>query len=327
MKIVMVTTNDPAGTAIQFTRALNRFTPHRCRLITTELRYNFYYEKDLHVPWLEDYGELEQVLAEADLFHFHMTADEDLPLGPFRVRDFHRGQPVIHHHHGEPAFRGDPRPFVERERALGRQALVSTPDLLRLHPEARWIPNPVPLDDPDYMPAERPEREEIWVGHSPTRRELKNTEEFRAVMERLAAADRRLRACVIENTPHRECLRIKSQCDLFFDHMQGYFGVSSLEALSLGVPTVAGLDAWNRRCLREFTGSEELPWIVARNADELERVIRRYAGSRELRKEAGKHSRAWMVRCWTPARIASELAGLYEVLADGARGRAPLAAA
>lgn len=308
----MVTTNDPAGTGIQLARAIERFSSHRCRLVSTETRYRCGFEKDLHVPDLRDYGELEAVLKGADLFHFHMVADEDLALGPFRVRDFHRGQPLVHHHHGEPPFRADPGRFVERERALGRTALVSTPDLLRLHPDATWVPNPVPVGDPDYRPA-APERDEkeIRVGHSPTRRELKNTAEFLAVMEELRTRDPRLRAEVIENQPHRECLRQKRSCQIFFDHMQGYFGVSSLEALSQGVSTIAGIDDWNREAIARFTGTDELPWVVARDASELVRRIQELAGDPARRRKIGAASRAWMERAWSAPRIVEILLDAY----------------
>lgn len=311
----MATTNDPAGVAIGLTNAINRHTPHRCRLITTELRYNFQFEKDLHVPWLPDSGELERVLAGADVFHFHMTADEDLPLGPFRVRDFLRGQPVVHHHHGEPAFRAEPRRFADRELAKGRRALVSTPDLLRRYPESTWIPNPVPLEDPDYRPrGEYNHRWEIFVGHSPTRKELKNTAEFREIVGRLSLRHPRLRVRVIENTPHRECLRLKKSCDLFFDHLQGYYGVSSLEALSQGVPTLAGLDEWNAEHLRVFAGRDDLPWVSARTPEELERRIEELVSDLPLRESVGTASRAWMLDCWAEAKIARRLAAVYETL-------------
>ena len=175
MNIVMVTVNDPAGTAISFMHAINRHTEHRCRLITTEIRYNFMFEKDLHLPWLKEFGEVEQVLRQADLFHFHMGADEDLPLGPFRVRDFLRDQSVIHHHHGEPAFRENPRKFAEQEIDRGRPGIVSTPDLLHGYPEATWIPNIVPLESAEYLPSKsRSSAQEVIVGHSPTKKELKN---------------------------------------------------------------------------------------------------------------------------------------------------------
>jgi hypothetical protein len=315
MNIVMVTTNDPAGTAIEFTKALNRYTPHRCRLVTTEIRYNFMYEKDLHVPWLRDFAELEHTLRGADVFHFHMLADEHLPLGPFQVRDFLRGHPVVHHHHGEPAFRAEPRRFAEREKALGRRALVSTPDLHRLYPEAEWLPNLVPLDDPAYVPkTEYNHRHEIIVGHSPTKKELKNTAEFRDVMARAMRRHPRLRERVIENTAHRECLKLKRDCDLFFDHMQGYYGVSSLEALGQGVPTIAGLDDWNLGHIRDFAGRWDVPWIPAKNAAELERRIEEFAADVGLRETRGRFSRAWMESAWYPEKIARRLAAFYETL-------------
>lgn len=311
----MITTNDPAGTAINFTKAINRYTPHHCRLVTTEIRYNFMFEKDLHVPWIGDFSELEQILAEAEVFHFHMTADENLSLGPYRPKDFLSGRKVVHHHHGEPPFRADPRFFAERELALGRRAIVSTPDLARMYPEARWIPNLVPLQDPDYRPrGEYNHRHEIYVGHSPTRKDLKNTAEFREVFGRLALRHSRLRGRVIENTPHRECLRLKKSCDIFFDHMQGYFGVSSLEALSQGVPTIAGLDGWNLERIRSFAERAEVPWVLARDSEELERRIEDLANDLALREEIGRASRAWMEACWSEEKIARRLAAFYEMI-------------
>jgi glycosyltransferase involved in cell wall biosynthesis len=310
----MVTTNDPAGTAINFRHALNRHTGHHCRLITTEIRYNFLFEKDLHVPWLKEFGELEQVLREADLFHFHMGADEDLSLGPFRVRDFLRGKSVVHHHHGEPPFRENPRRFAEKEIKLGRRAIVSTPDLLRGYPEATWVPNPVPLDHEDYLPkAEYNGRSELILGHSPTRRELKNTTEFVDVVRRLQESDCRIRSRIIENTEHRQCLKLKRDCDLFFDHMQGYYGVSSLEALAMGVPTIAGIDDWNRRCIGRFTGQEDIPWVVAQTPEELEKELRSLLSSTALRSRVGRGGRKWMEKYWTGRRISEELCRIYEV--------------
>ena len=309
MKIVMVTTNDPAGTAIGFRKAIHAASEHRCRVVTTEHRYNFAYEEDLHVPALSDLDELEQVLKDAELFHLHMGVDDDFRVGPWRLGDFFRGRPVIHHHHGEPPFRADPGRFASRERAAGRLALVSTPDLLHGYPDAHWVPNPVAFDEPDYQPAPRARRGAVVVGHSPTRIELKNTDTFERVTARLGADG--IVGRVIRNTPHRECLRLKADCDLFFDHMQGYYGVSSLEALSQGVPTFAGLDHWNRRHLEAFCDGEPLPWVVTRNAAALERELRALAHDRDRRLAIGDASRAFIERAWHPRRIVAALDRVY----------------
>jgi hypothetical protein len=65
----------------------------------------------------------------------------------------------------------------------------------------------------------------------------------------------------IEKTPHKACLRLKRESHILFDHLQGYFGVSSLEGLSQGLCVITGLDAWNRRHIEEFTGVRELSWV------------------------------------------------------------------
>ena len=98
----MIAINDPAGTAIAFTKAINKYTDHNCRLITKESRYNHLFEKDLHLPWLDNDGwnEVEQLLKDSDIFHFHMTADESIELGPFRPVDYLKGKIIVHHHHG-----------------------------------------------------------------------------------------------------------------------------------------------------------------------------------------------------------------------------------
>lgn len=299
----MLTSNDPAGSAIHMTRALRR-AGHECRLVTTEIRYNFLFPKDLHVPWLNDFSALEEALTTADVFHFHMTFDENIRVGPFLPRDFLRDQLIVHHHHGEPPFRADPRPFREKER--GRAALVSTPDLLKLHPEATWIPNPVPLDDPRLQPvAKRNPR--VRVGHSPTRVELKNTDDFIAATERLD-----LERVIIQNTAWEQCLETKRGCDLFFDHMQGYYGMSSLEALAQGVPTIAGLDDWNIDHLKDFTGADDLPWVIARDRAALRAAIRSLAHDPAARAAIGAASRRWMERYWTEESIGGRLAAWYE---------------
>jgi len=65
MRIVMISQNDPAGTGIAFTKAINRHTHHSCRLITTEIRYNFGFEKDLHLPNLTEQGLTRPVTSSA----------------------------------------------------------------------------------------------------------------------------------------------------------------------------------------------------------------------------------------------------------------------
>ena len=316
MDILMIAINDPAGTAIAFTKAINRYTHHTCRLITKEIRYNFMFEKDLHLPWLsnEDWGEVEELLKKSDIFHFHMTADEDLELGPFKITNYIEGKQIVHHHHGHPDFRSHPDKYRAKYKALKRRnLLVSTPDLLEYLPEARWVPNLVPLNDQLYMPQEITTNGKVIIGQSPTRQDLKNTSDLRDVVNNLVQSETEfeLELDIITNTNHMECLKRKRNCHIIFDHMQGYFGVSSLESLSHGKPVVAGLDEWNQKCIQEFTGAEKLPWVVARNLDELESCFYKLIGDAELRNDTGSKGRTFMEKCWTENLVLGLLLEFY----------------
>lgn len=329
MRVLMITENDPAGTAILFAKAVNALTPHTCRLVTTQFRYTHNYEIDLHVPRpdgpnperdgthasRETLDELEQLLRESDVFHFHLVHDEHLPLGPFKAKDFLAGKAIVHHHHGHPEFRGNPRRFQEKYKKLGRRnLLVSTPDLLRLLPEAQWQPNLVPLDDPSLAPSPLPPLSPLTLSHSPTRKDLKNTDELLAVHAELLAEFPDLRLDVIHDRPWSECLARKRASHMVFDHMQGYYGVSSLESLALARPCVAGLDEWNSRHIRSFFGCEELPWVIARNPEELKGALRELAANPAWRAERGEAGRVFMERFWNAATLAGRLAHFWEHL-------------
>lgn len=317
MRVAMITVNDPAGVASLMRSALNKGGRHQCRLITTELRYNFMFPKDLHVPWLQgdELQQVEQALEWADIFHFHMLADENTPLGPFRAREHMAGKIIVHHHHGHPEFRAKPECFRRKYAELGRRnLLVSTPDLMRMLPEARWQPNFAPEQEPLYSPSPRTPDGRIRLGHSPTRKDLKNTNDLLAVCAALASELPELELDVIENTPHVECLERKQACELFFDHMQGYYGMASLEALAQGVPTIAGLDDWNRRCIKEFFGCETLPWIPAHARGGLAAAVRSLVRDKDLRRQTGQVSRDFMLSVWSERKVAGSLAEWYESL-------------
>ncbi|MBU1039546.1 MAG: glycosyltransferase family 1 protein [Proteobacteria bacterium] len=324
MKILMIAVNDPAGTGIAFCRAVNRLerkSRHSCRIVTLETRYTHSWGKDLHVPDLlgpeggEGLAELEELLKTSDVLHFHMTADEHLRLGPFLPADYLPGKAVVHHEHGHHDFRSDPERFRAKYRALGRtNLLVSTPDLLRMMPEARWQPNLVPERDPLFRPVERLWSGGLKVAHSPTRKDLKNTDDLLAVVDELSRSGLDVRLDLIDNVPNAECLARKQAAHVLFDHMQGYYGVSSLEGLSQGLAVIAGLDEWNRAHVAEFAGTEDLPWVVASNRDELALRLRELAGDLGRCREIGADSRRFVENHWSEAKVAGRLADFWEAL-------------
>ncbi len=310
MRILMIAINDPAGTAIEFTKAINKYTHHTCRLITKEVRYNFMFEKDIHLPWLdkEGWGEVESLLKESDVFHFHMTADEYTQLGSFLPKDYVRGKQIVHHHHGHPDFRGNPEKYREKYKRLGRSnLLVSTPDLLKLLPEAKWQPNLVPIEDPLYSPVKNKPESPVLICHSPTRKDLKNTDEFIQIMDELGNSSATpVKIRLIENTAHKECLKLKRQGHILFDHLQGYFGVSSLEGLSQGLCVIAGLDQWNIQHIKTFAKTTHLPWVIS-TPSQLESQLSVLVNNPDKIREIGRRSREFMEKHWSPRKVSEQL--------------------
>jgi len=270
------------------------------------------------VPDLDENGfdEIRQLLRKTDIIHFHILADENIDLGPVKLKDFIGGKALVHHHHGHPDFRCHPEKYREKYRKLNRKALVSTPDLLRLIPEAFWQPNLVPIDSPLYLPRDFEVNGVFYIGQSVTRKDLKNTEELLSVVREIAqtAGKKELVARVIENTNHKECLEQKGRCHIIFDHMQGYFGVSSLEALSQGKAVIAGLDDWNISKIKEVTGSQTIPWLVCRTKEELRVTVLGLLDNVKKLIQIGRNSRSFMEAYWSDKRVVGKLVGFYESL-------------
>ncbi len=318
MNILMITDNDPAGMGIAFTNAINRYTDHQCRLITVQERYGIDFEKDIHLPDIEDddFGEVEYLLKHADIIHFHMLRDENSHLGPLVIRDYIKGKKIIHHHHGHPDYLINANVYNEKYRRLNRKVIVSTPDLLKIAENAVWVPNIVPINDVQFMPISEDafQDEVIKVCQSPTRKFHKHTHDFMAVMAELEKHFPNIETIIIEKTPYFDCLRLKRQCHIVFDHMRGWFGIASLESLSQGKPVIAGLDDWNIRWIKEFTGSQKLPWVVARDSEELFVQMKLLIQDKDLRQSCGQYSRKFMEQYWTEVAALKILLDVYDIL-------------
>jgi glycosyltransferase involved in cell wall biosynthesis len=319
MNILMITDNDPAGMGIAFTNAINRYTDHRCRLITTAEKYGFDYETDIHLPDIEDdeYEEVEALLKEADIIHFHVLRDENSHLGPLVIKDYIKGKKVLHHHHGHPDYILNAAAYNDKYRRLKRKVIVSTPDLLKVAENATWVPNLVPINDVQFLP--RYDRslpqDVIKICQSPTRKYHKHTKEFKAAVDTLQHKyPGKIQPVIIELAPYLKCLQIKRTCHIVFDHMRGWFGISSLESLSQGKPVIAGLDDWNIQCIKEFTRTDELPWVIARNRDELGDRLEELVGNGGLRNRFGMASRRFMERYWTEKHVIKILMKTYKTL-------------
>jgi len=84
--------------------------------------------------------------------------------------------------------------------------------------------------------------------------------------------------------------------------------------LSQGKPVIAGLDEWNIKCIKEFTGADKLPWINARNQKQLAERLQMLIPSSARRKNIGMESRLFMENKWSEQKVLKKLFEVYATL-------------
>jgi hypothetical protein len=142
-----------------------------------------------------------------------------------------------------------------------------------------YLPIPMPVADYAALAAER----EPWAGigtgrrfrvaHSPTRREIKGSNDFETAVQYLREHEGLpIEAVLIEGKEHGEALRLKATCDATFDSfwlgMQG----SGLEAAAMGQAVLAGDAEAAAEAAQLNAGA--VPWTFAADRPALVSALR-----------------------------------------------------
>ncbi len=338
MNVVHVTSTDPAGSVINLVEALNAHVPGvRARAITTLQHETYRFKGD--TTYIFDCGdEIEALLKSADVIHLHKVTEDfeiSVPLPKngtvrtFKVKDFLTpSKRVVYHLHGHPYERShvDENAAGYRDRGA-RVVLASTPDLEAMYrpglgDAVRYFPNCVPIKDVRYLPRATDDpvlladgSRKLLVGQTPTDSVLKNVHVIADLIARMGKT-LPLVYLKISNMEHDVALRHKRNCHIVFDHLEGYYGLSSLEALSMGKPVLAGLSDVTIRAIRDFFGvpASQLPWQVTRTELGLEYAIGDLARNADVRVEIGRAGRRFMEDVWSDRAVAQRLAEVYRGL-------------
>lgn len=144
-------------------------------------------------------------------------------------------RPCVLHHHGT-QYRNDPHTHNRAAANRGARTIVSTVDLLEHAPDdAVWYGSPHNFD---WLAAFRkPQPGPLRIGHAPTVRTSKGTDQFLAALKRRGSGGR---VVLIERTPWKRALAIKGTCDVLFDQFTYGYGSNSIEAWGMGIPVISG---------------------------------------------------------------------------------------
>jgi 2-polyprenyl-3-methyl-5-hydroxy-6-metoxy-1,4-benzoquinol methylase len=308
MIVVHVAVTPLAGSPIQIVNALNRYCAEiRARLIVHSPKAygRRIFTEDLE--WSRDREEALACLCEADIVHLHhFFESNNNPFGIDFDRVCRRARFIRQFHtHPLTIARGD---GAQAQRIINSAIpqLVIAQHHERYYPRARIAPNIVPLADDLYKPTARNGHDPVlffaptfehsaWeVSEGSTRWETKGAPETEQLLHKVIKSCGKGRVVVRRNIPHEQCLREKQASDIAIDEMvTGSFHLTSLEALSQGLPTFTYLDGRTLDTLAELTGTHNHPWLNFR-LEEVERPMRELIEDAELRREMGAYSRKWM---------------------------------
>lgn len=342
MNILHLTTTDPAGAAYAMAQAVNSHTPHRARVITTHRIEAFAFPTDIH--YIFDGGdEVSALMEQADVLHLHKV-DPDFKVEvnmkksgiqrSFVVKDLLKAFPqkkVVYHIHGHPYERESFKENAENYKRLGGKVLASTPDLEEMYrpyyDQVFYFPNIVPINDILYLPRPTDKMipmadgvERLFVVQTPTHAILKNCHVIETAVRNVGE---RLKLPVVYHKiwgkTREEALRHKRHGHVVFDHIEGYYGLSSLEGLSMGKPVIAGLSEYTMNAIRKFFNlpdnpADPLPWIIARDPQEVEQALQTLLADDALRAHIGQQSRKFMEEVWSDRALGQRLAAFYASL-------------
>lgn len=176
---------------------------------------------------------------------------------------------------------------------------VSTPDLLTHFPTAKYMPGFIDVEK-SFWNLPTYENSKLWIGHFPTNPKIKNTEEFVHMINGLSHLD--IQVDIINGVAHDQSINFRRDMDITFDHLGGYYGINSLESAALGIVNMVRLTEENKRIFCEFAGTDDTPWDLVENMDDVKKQIEFYYMNPTDLEVKKKFTAEWMRNNWNPEK-------------------------
>ncbi len=201
--LILCPGSDLAGVGIGIKRAFDKHSDFEVRQVR-RVPWRYGYEHDA------EWEQRDELIRWADLLHVMETPGD-------------YAKPTVYHHHGS-YFRTHGGP----------PGICSTLDL-ELLGAGEWLPSPVDIDSLQKVASEK--NAGLTVAHAGTWPEAKSTQAFLDAAARLP-----LNVLHIQGVTHSECMRLQATADIYFDQVLTGMGQNAVQAMSMGIPVIAGIE-------------------------------------------------------------------------------------
>ncbi len=171
-------------------------------------------------------------------------------------------------------------------------------DHIYFHPNIHHVFFPFNLDRFELVKKEPGET--VRIGHAPTNREAKGSDEILAALNHLKNASC-IEIVLIENLPYERAIELKATCDIFVDQIGDLgYGINSLEAMAMGIPAASSLaKGFNEK-------NKDHPFIEI-NSQSIEKNLKPFIEDHCLRERVGIRSREWVKENHNPENVVRKI--------------------
>ncbi len=171
-------------------------------------------------------------------------------------------------------------------------------DHLKLHPNIYHVF--FPFDVNQYQVRPEPESKILKIGHAPTNRQAKGSDQIIAAIKEIQS-EHPVEFVLIENLSHEESLNRKSGCHIFVDQIGDLgYGLNSLEALAMGIPTSS--------CLAPGFSEKypQHPFVVIDEYNIKDQLLALISDGK-LRRDLSKKGRIWVQKYHDAENVVKEI--------------------
>jgi len=309
---------DAAGVSIQQCKAINKYTNWKARHFRAVPTFN--YETDL-VGERYNKDEFVQLAKDSDVIHFCSCPHTYKDHFDFGIdwSDIFKNKIVILHDYAFFEVRWtslrDSKELWNRKEQLGYDDIWSS------LPQGNYI-----FKDCYYMPDIVNENEDIFnntksfnniiLGHFPTGgSNRKNTNELNLALAEVRNAGICLETIIKSGVSNIEILNIRKRMNLGFDALwRGFHGMTTVENLAMGVPTMVNIEPEFIPIFKECFNSDFFPFEQVATVDEIKNTIIKYAKNLEELKHRSNEVKSFMINNWSSKNIANKIVNRYEYL-------------
>lgn len=306
---------DAAGCSYKQAEAINMHTDWKARHFRAVK--TFYDDLDLG-PENYNKDEFISIIESSDILHF-CSADHSYNSPhnfDFDWDDLVKDKIKIFHDYNSFMGRWDERAKAKdvwtRKDDIGYNAIFSSiPQATQIYKDCIYIPDVVNELSEEYTPSNI-NRRNIIIGHFPTGGgNNKNTNELKwACIQYNKTGDVSYR--IYTEIPHKQVIKIKKQCTMGFDALwRGFHGMTTVENIALGIPTMTAIDGCFEKVFKEFHQTDIFPFEVTNTKEDIYNCIKDYVHNPELLEERSKLVRQFAIEKWSYKNIANRIVEEY----------------